>query len=743
MERGYQFYQKGLFRDAEVQYRRALQVAPRSGEVYLELGKTEERLGKYSEALAALAQAVQLIPGQDAPKIELANFMLVAYIGNPKRPAELYRDIETISDELMAKNIDSFDGARLKGYLAVADKRPSVAVAFFEKANRIRHNEPDVITALVESLTLDGKEQKAEALALTFLHEKPAYGPMYTFLYQQYMQAARQEEAESILRSKVGHNPKEGLYRIELARHYARIRRNNAMSDVLNQLLADPKDFPRAHLLVGDFYVESRNWAQARQQYEEGLRDDSKSRTVYLKRLVQTDLATNDSPAARRDLEQILKGAPQDSEARASRAALRMAGNDPAEKRQAAAEFKELVNESPQNVNYRNQYASALRATGDREAAREQYRLIVERQPGNLGALQSMADLSIQGRHIDDALTFSGRVLAIEPGNVDAALVRSAALATRKQYNETRSILTRLANIHPGLREVQLQLALLDVAQGHYLEAEKRFRQYYEPGKGDVRSLEGLVEVYRAQNQLGKAVTLIKEDLKKGSQESPVRGLLARTAEEAGEYDLAVEQYAQLAQADPASPGIGMQLGMALLSKGNPVRAIDEFRRTEKLAPGNAAVLAYLGRALDEAGRRAEAIDAYRQSLNLDSRNPWVMNNMAYLLAETGGDLNEALRLATEAVRNDPNNAAFSDTLGWIYFKRRNFPSAIQIFESARDKNPKQVEFRIHLGQALLAAGNRYQSYLELKAALGLPCTPEERDRIKRLLPNEAQTSSS
>src|SRR5579863_5015616 len=83
MERGDQFYKKGLYQDAEVQFRRAIQATPRYGQAYLQLGRTEERLGRYDDAFAALRQAVQLMPDSDAPKIDLANFMLVAYLGNP------------------------------------------------------------------------------------------------------------------------------------------------------------------------------------------------------------------------------------------------------------------------------------------------------------------------------------------------------------------------------------------------------------------------------------------------------------------------------------------------------------------------------------------------------------------------------------------------------------------------------------------------------------------------------------
>lgn len=738
IERGQHFYAKGLYSDASIQFQRALQQKSDSAEAYLWLGKADERLGHDGEALAALRRASELMPSADAPRIELANFMLVAYLASPNRPAALYRDISSSAEELLRKNANSFDGLRLKGYLAMADKKPSAATDYFERANRIRADQPDVITALVESLALDGQKKKADETGLAFLKRKPDYGPLYTILYQQNMQDGRQAEAEEILKSKVSHNPRESLYRIELARHYARTGKNQAMIEVLTQILADPKDFPNGRLDVGDFYIESRNLAEARNQYTQGLQTSPQARMVYLKRLARTDLAMNDRAAAERDLEAVLKEQPRDIEARASLAALRMSANDPAEKLAAAKEFRSLVGESPDNVGFRVQYAASLRAAGDKEGAKEQYRQILRRQPGNLPALRAMADLSIQQERIDDALAFSGRILAMDPNNIDALLVRSAALATKREFRETRSILTRLTVEHPQLREAQLQLALLDVEEHHYTEAESRFRRYYVPGTGDVRPLEGIVEVYRAQNQLDKAVALLKEEIRKAPQADPLRALLARTAMEAGQNDLAVQEYQQLYRTHADSPVFVLQLGLAYQAQGNTAAAISQFENAARLAPENALVQAYLGKALEDAGRDSEALKSYRRSLSLDNRNPWVMNNAAYLIAETGGDLNEAQTLATQAVHTDPSNGSFNDTLGIVYMKRRDFASAIHIFESIRNKSPRDVTYRIHLGQALLEAGNRDLSRTELKAALGLPCTQQERDKISRLLKETA-----
>ena len=117
------------------------------------------------------------------------------------------------------------------------------------------------------------------------------------------------------------------------------------------------------------------------------------------------------------------------------------------------------------------------------------------------------------------------------------------------------------------------------------------------------------------------------------------------------------------------------------------------------------------------------------------------MNNLAYLLTEAGGSPDEALKLADAAARQDPSNESFSDTLGLALSKHGDFPRAVHVFQALRDKTPDRVSFRIHLGEALLGAGDRECSMRELRSALLLKCTPKEADLIRRIIASSGPDS--
>jgi predicted Zn-dependent protease len=734
LARGQKFYSKADYAAAEIQFQRSLQKDANFGEAWLWLGRTEERLGKSTPALDSLKQAVTLMPGQDAPLIELGNFLLVGYAGNPQRPVELYKQISAIADELLARNGESFEGTKLRGLLAVSASDAATAVPLLEKANQLKPGDAGAITGLVESLIRLGQKERAEKIALEFLSRRPDYGPLYTMLGQYYAQWGRMGDAEAILKRKVAKNPKNGLYRIELARFYNRAGRNAEAREILDIMAGDLKNFPQAYVDVGDYYMESRNWDEARRAFTLGAQKDPKSGILYWKRLLRVALAMNDRSSAEQLLDQILKQQPDDRDSQAGLADLQMASGDPPRRALAISGFRKLVDAVPDNPGYHFQYAQALRLDGQTDAARAQYLLTLQGQPANLAALENLAVISIKGQAIADAERYADRALSLDPGNVRVSLVKSAALASKGRFDETRSILSSLARQHPNLREAQLQLALLDLEEKHYAEAEARFRKYYVPGTGDSRALEGLVAVFRAQKRLDRAIVLLRQDLEKGPQYDQVRLLLAGVAHETGDNELAVEQYRQLQRNQPGSGAIALQLGVACQAQGDLDCAIGEFERARKMSPGTAATWGYLAKALEDAGRKPEAVASYQQSLRLDPRNPWVMNNLAYLLADTSADLNEALKLAGDAVRQSPGNAAFNDTLGWVYFKKKDFQSAIHVFEGARDKNPEAIDYRIHLGQAFLASGDPGRARSELEAALRLPATPQERRMIADLL---------
>ena len=98
------------------------------------------------------------------------------------------------------------------------------------------------------------------------------------------------------------------------------------------------------------------------------------------------------------------------------------------------------------------------------------------------------------------------------------------------------------------------------------------------------------------------------------------------------------------------------------------------------------------------------------------------------LTAETGGNLDEAQRLAQDATRQEPSNPAFAETLGWIYVKKKQPDSAIQILRNNVTKHPDRTISRYHLAMALMDKGDKAEAKVELQAALAPTTTAEAQE---------------
>ena len=67
-------------------------------------------------------------------------------------------------------------------------------------------------------------------------------------------------------------------------------------------------------------------------------------------------------------------------------------------------------------------------------------------------------------------------------------------------------------------------------------------------------------------------------------------------------------------------------------------------------------------------GKKKTLYALYERALELDPYNTMVLNNYAYHLATHGGDLTKAEQMSAITIREEPNNATFLDTYGWIMY---------------------------------------------------------------------------
>ena len=69
-------------------------------------------------------------------------------------------------------------------------------------------------------------------------------------------------------------------------------------------------------------------------------------------------------------------------------------------------------------------------------------------------------------------------------------------------------------------------------------------------------------------------------------------------------------------------------------------------------------------------GKRDEARKSYEATVNGPENAPVAANNLAFIYAEQGTNLDVALQLATSAKQGLPDDPSVDDTLGWIYYKK-------------------------------------------------------------------------
>ena len=94
------------------------------------------------------------------------------------------------------------------------------------------------------------------------------------------------------------------------------------------------------------------------------------------------------------------------------------------------------------------------------------------------------------------------------------------------------------------------------------------------------------------------------------------------------------------------------------------IEAIDKYLETD---PTNVQFLLFRMELMEKTGAKKEDMYAiFERVLALEPYNLGVLNNYAYYLATHGGDLAEAERMSAITIREQPDNAVFLDTYGWI-----------------------------------------------------------------------------
>lgn len=755
LESGNKYMDRGRFKEAIIQYQNAVKIDPKYGPAHYKLGMVylDIKPVQIAFAIKEFRRAKELLEKNQAYQEEYKDAIIhlaeldLLFLYKDK---SILHDVGEICDELLKRDPNSFDGLRLSADLDIANAReadlsPSVvenlsnsAMEKYRKAAAIKPG--DSAVSLQIGLLLQQQKHYAEAepfFRTVIDKDKTSYSG-YMTLYRLYMIQQKTGEAEQLLKEAIQNNPKNHNYLERLAYHYGALGRRDDMLNVLAQIKAHAKDFDAVYAVVGDFYLRTGDSDSALREYREGIQKDPKHKAVYQHDIIQVLLHQGKRAEAAEVNNQVLKENPKDSDAKSLAATFLL---DQGDVNNALTQLQSVVTSAPDNAVAHYELGRAYLASGRsdaREAARQQFEKAISLRPDFPNPRIGLAQLQVTHGEYQAALDSVDEILRRDPGNVSAKMIQSQAYLGQKKFGDSDTLMANMLKSNPSSPAVYYQAGLAAIAEGKLQQAEAAFQRAYELNPADGKSLLGVVDAEIQQGRPEKAMTILQGEAKKSPNRLDIPFLMGTTAQREGKYQDSLSYFTRvlngLDKKSKARADLFLQMATTYRLAGDRDNAIANLQKAREILPENETVLSNLGLVMDEAKRPSEARQAYEASLRVNPNNALVLNNLAYLMAESNADLDVALQYAQKAKGLAPNVPEISDTYGWILLKKGLPQQAIPVFQDLVGRVPANSSYRYHLAKAFAQEGDNTKAVAELREALKHSPQHQEQQEIQDML---------
>jgi Tfp pilus assembly protein PilF len=172
------------------------------------------------------------------------------------------------------------------------------------------------------------------------------------------------------------------------------------------------------------------------------------------------------------------------------------------------------------------------------------------------------------------------------------------------------------------------------------------------------------------------------------------------------------------------------------LQAGRGKEAVVAARKLLELAPPDqpqlvTQALVMLSSAQERAGDTKGAEESLRRILSKTPNDATALNNLGYFLTERGERLPEALDMIKRAVKSEPTNPNYLDSLGWVYFKLGQLDEAERHLNDAARRNTRSSTVQEHLGDLHHKRGQLEQARAFWRKAIGLTTEASDITRLK------------
>jgi pentatricopeptide repeat protein len=493
----------------------------------------------------------------------------------------------------------------------------------------------------------------------------------------------RKQDAENVFKVAIERKPSAPEPRWGLANLYVQEKSFDKAIEVLNDMVKQNPGNTPAQLRLAELYMGQKDATKAEESVRSVLaRDKNNAVAHYLLGKILLD---------RKDLDKAL------------------------------AEFDTALKLQDRFLPPYLDKANLLLARGDLEGSQNTLNSALQRDRNNMLIRGAIAKVLALRQKPEGALQEAEEVLAVLPDNIDAITARADALQSLGKLDEATKEYLKLCGLQPGNAAHWNRLGIVEAARGDPASGLLHFRKAVELKPDFIAAINNLVVVQLRNKKYDEALTELGGLSKRGAPQDEIHRLSGQVYLAKGEDAAAERELRKAIEVNPQNYQSYILLGQMNAQRNNIPQALKEV---DQLIAVNAKfVPAYLLKAfyLDSSKDVAGAIENYRRVLQIDPENTIAANNLAWLLCENGTTFEEALSLAQSARRKFPDDPEIADTLGWVYYKMRNYTLAVDqlSFSISHRQNPV-AEHYYRLGMAFYGKGDLRMAQQTLRKSLEL-----------------------
>ncbi|PYR57571.1 MAG: hypothetical protein DMF85_13315 [Acidobacteria bacterium] len=349
--------------------------------------------------------------------------------------------------------------------------------------------------------------------------------------------------------------------------------------------------------------------------------------------------------------------------------------------------------------------AQAQEESGHPDDAIDTLKAVVGEEPTFYRAVVRLAELYDAHRQWTEAAETWSQAQKINPRNPDLVSRRITALINSGKVGDARAELQIALKARPDDPSLLYLLAQAERQAGDWDAAEATARQLQKAEPNGIRGLYVLAQILETRNRHQEAVALLQPEIAKrrgnadaGSGVALLLGTEGLALQGLKKHDEAIAAFKEAAELAPDDPLRQVLLIQSYTEARRFKDAIAAAAAAQKRFPDDTSVLYQLGAAYDRGGQQVEAEKTFRDLLQHDPLDANALNYLGYMFAERGRDLDEAVALIQRALKIDPANPSYLDSLGWAYVQQRHLDLADQPLTAAADRLPKNSVVQDHLG---------------------------------------------